>query len=255
MYFESHAHYDDSRYDKDRDELLSSLPSFGIDYVVNAGIDLYSSEYGLALADKYDFIYAAVGYHPHEVKELTEEKFTELKELASHPKVVAVGEIGLDFYYDNSPRQEQRYWFKRQLDWAAEADLPVIIHSREAAQECFNMIKASKVRRGVIHCYSGSPEMAQEYIKMGFYIGIGGVITYKNSKNLKNVAKTIPLERILLETDCPYLSPRQVRGQRNDSKNLQFVVEEISKLREIEPEILLSITKNNAKSINSKRKT
>lgn len=249
MFFESHAHYDDSRYDKDRDDLLSSLPSYGVDYVINAGIDLYSSEYGTALADRYDFIYAAAGYHPHEVKNLTEEKFEELKELAKHPKVVAVGEIGLDFYYDNSPRQDQRYWFKRQLDWAAETGLPVIIHSREASQECFNMIKASDVRRGVIHCFSGSLEMAQDYIKLGFYIGIGGVITYKNAKTLKNVAKNIPLDRILLETDCPYLSPRQVRGQRNDSKNLQFVAEEISKLREIEIENLLSITKNNAKTL------
>ena len=249
MYFESHAHYDDDRYDKDRDELLSSLPSFGVEYVVNAGIDLYSSEYGLALADRYDFMYAAVGYHPHEVKHLTEEKFSELKELINHPKVVAVGEIGLDFYYDNSPRQEQRYWFKRQLDWAAETGLPVIIHSREASQECFNMIKASDVRRGVIHCFSGSLEMALDYIKLGFHIGIGGVVTYKNAKTLKNVAKNIPLDRILLETDCPYLSPRQVRGTRNDSKNLQFVAEEISKLREIDIENLLSITKNNAKNL------
>lgn len=249
MYFESHAHYDDSRFDKDRDELLSSFPEFGIDYVVNAGIDLYSSEYGLALADRYDFFYAAVGYHPHEVKHLTEEKFEELKELASHPKVVAVGEIGLDFYYDNSPREKQRYWFKRQLDWAAEIGLPVIIHSREAAQECFNMIKSSDVRRGVIHCYSGSVEMAKEYIKMGFHIGVGGVITYKNAKILKNVVQSIPLDSILLETDCPYLSPRQVRGQRNDSKNLQFVAEEISKLKEIDLENLLSITKNNAEKL------
>ena len=249
MIFESHAHYDDERFDRDRDELLASLPDAGIGYVVNAGIDLRSSEYGIALADRYDFFYTAVGVHPHEAKALTEEAFGEIKALTEHKKVVAIGEIGLDFYYDNSPRNIQRYWFKRQLMLAAEVDLPVIIHSREAAAECFSTIKASPVRRGVIHCYSGSLEMAREYVKLGFYIGIGGVVTYKNSRVLKEVAKEIPLDRILLETDCPYLSPEPMRGRRNDSRNLTYIAKEISDIRQIEVSELEEITKNNGKTL------
>lgn len=249
MYFESHAHYDDERFDADRDELLGLLPKEGIDFVVNAGADIKSSEAGIAFSEKYDYFYAAVGVHPHEAKSLSEEGFMRLKELSKHKKVVAIGEIGLDFYYDNSPRDIQRKWFKAQLELAKEENLPVIIHSREAAAECFDMIKESGVRQGVIHCYSGSPEMAADYVKMGFYIGIGGVITYKNAKKLLETAKAIPISRILLETDCPYLSPAQKRGERNDSRNLKFVVAKLSELLEKDPSEIAKITSENARKL------
>ena len=184
MYFESHAHYDDERFDEDRDTLLASFPAEGIETVVNASSDIKSSKASIALSEKYPFFYAAVGVHPHEVENITEADIDELRELSKHPKVVAIGEIGLDYYYDLSPRDLQRHWFKRQLELAGELKMPVIIHSRDAAQECFDIIKNSNVRNGVIHCYSGSAEMAEEYIKMGFYIGVGGSLTFKNNKKV-----------------------------------------------------------------------
>ena len=182
MYFESHAHYDDERFDDDRDELLASFPAEGIETVVNSSSDIASSRASIALAEKYPFFYASVGVHPHEVSKMREEDIDTLRELSKHPKVVAIGEIGLDFYYDLSPRDDQRYWFKRQLALAEELDMPVIIHSRDASQECFDIISASNVRKGVIHCYSGSAPMAQDYADMGFYIGIGGSLTFKKQQ-------------------------------------------------------------------------
>ena len=189
MYFESHAHYDDERFDDDRDELLASFPAEGIETVVNSSSDIASSRASIALAEKYPFFYASVGVHPHEVSKMREEDIDTLRELSKHPKVVAIGEIGLDFYYDLSPRDDQRYWFKRQLALAEELDMPVIIHSRDASQECFDIISASNVRKGVIHCYSGSAPMAQDYADMGFYIGIGGSLTFKNNKKTVEVVR------------------------------------------------------------------
>ena len=227
MYFESHAHYDDERFDDDRDELLSSFPEEGIETVINSSSDISSSKASIALADKYPFFYASVGVHPHEVGKMSEEDIETLKKLSKHPKVVAVGEIGLDYYYDLSPRDEQRYWFKRQLELAYELDMPIIVHSRDAAQECFDIIKASKVRNGVIHCYSGSAQMAKDYIEMGFYIGIGGSLTFKNNRKTVEAVEQIPIDKILIETDAPYLAPVPYRGRRNDSRLLKYVVEKI----------------------------
>ena len=246
MYFESHAHYDDERFDDDRDELLASFPAEGIETVVNSSSDIASSRASIALAEKYPFFYASVGVHPHEVSKMREEDIDTLRELSKHPKVVAIGEIGLDFYYDLSPRDDQRYWFKRQLALAEELDMPVIIHSRDASQECFDIISASNVRRGVIHCYSGSAPMAQDYADMGFYIGIGGSLTFKNNKKTVEVVEKLPLEKILIETDSPYLAPVPYRGRRNDSRLLKYVVEKISEIKNV-PEIdICNITKNNA---------
>ena len=246
MYFESHAHYDDERFDDDRDELLASFPAEGIETVVNSSSDIASSRASIALAEKYPFFYASVGVHPHEVSKMREEDIDTLRELSKHPKVVAIGEIGLDFYYDLSPRDDQRYWFKRQLALAEELDMPVIIHSRDASQECFDIISASNVRRGVIHCYSGSAPMAQDYADMGFYIGIGGSLTFKNNKKTVEVVEKLPLEKILIETDSPYLAPVPYRGRRNDSHLLKYVVEKISEIKNV-PEIdICNITKNNA---------
>lgn len=246
MYFESHAHYDDERFDDDRDELLASFPAEGIETVVNSSSDIASSRASIALAEKYPFFYASVGVHPHEVSKMREEDIDTLRELSKHPKVVAIGEIGLDFYYDLSPRDDQRYWFKRQLALAEELYMPVIIHSRDASQECFDIISASNVRKGVIHCYSGSAPMAQDYADMGFYIGIGGSLTFKNNKKTVEVVEKLPLEKILIETDSPYLAPVPYRGRRNDSRLLKYVVEKISEIKNV-PEIdICNITKNNA---------
>ena len=249
MYFESHAHYDDERFDEDRDTLLASFPAEGIETVVNASSDIKSSKASIALSEKYPFFYAAVGVHPHEVENITEADIDELRELSKHPKVVAIGEIGLDYYYDLSPRDLQRHWFKRQLELADELKMPVIIHSRDAAQECFDIIKNSNVRNGVIHCYSGSAEMAEEYIKMGFYIGVGGSLTFKNNKKGVETVERIPIEKILIETDSPYLAPVPYRGKRNDSRLLKYVVERISQIKNISENDICNITKNNAQNL------
>ena len=249
MYFESHAHYDDERFDEDRDTLLASFPAEGIETVVNASSDIKSSKASIALSEKYPFFYAAVGVHPHEVENITEADIDELRELSKHPKVVAIGEIGLDYYYDLSPRDLQRHWFKRQLELADELKMPVIIHSRDAAQECFDIIKNSNIRNGVIHCYSGSAEMAEEYIKMGFYIGVGGSLTFKNNKKGIETVERIPIEKILIETDSPYLAPVPYRGKRNDSRLLKYVVERISQIKNIPENDICNITKNNAQNL------
>ena len=249
MYFESHAHYDDGRFKNDREEILNLLPSCGIDYVINVGCDMKSSRESIKMAEKYDYIYAAVGVHPHDAENMKESDLDEIRQMSNHKKVVAIGEIGLDFYYDNSPRDVQRYWFKRQLEIVKELNKPVIIHSRDASQETFDIIKESGVKKGVIHCYSGSAQMAMDYVKMGFYIGVGGVVTFSNAKKLVEVVETIQLEQILIETDSHYLSPIPNRGKRNDSRNLQFVVEKIAKIKDISPEKVANITKLNAKQL------
>ena len=247
MYFESHAHYDDKRFHKDREELLGLLPAFGIDVVINSGADLKSSQAGQKLAEKYDYIYFAPGVHPHELYEMNESTIAKLKRLAGHKKAVAIGEIGLDYHYDTFPRQYQQFWFRQQLRLAEEVNKPVIIHSREASKDCFDIISQSNVRRGVIHCYSGSVEMAMDYVALGFYIGIGGVLTYPNAKKLVEVAETIPLSHILIETDCPYLSPQEKRGERNDSRNLEYVVKKLAEIRHISTEEAAAATSQNGK--------
>ena len=249
MYFDTHAHFDDEKFDEIRDNLIEEMHSNGVDYIINIGADMESSVKSMKLAKKYDFIYAAVGVHPHEVENMTEADIDTLRKYAEYEKVVAIGEIGLDYYYDFSPRDKQRYWFERQLELAAELDMPVSIHSRDAAQETFDIIKNSSVRKGVIHAYSGSVEMAKDYIDMGFYIGIGGVVTFKNAKKLVDVVRFAPMERILLETDSPYLSPVPVRGTVNNSQNLKYVVDKISEIKQISPEKICEITSQNAKGI------
>ncbi len=247
MYFETHAHYDDKKFDEDRDEILQGLKNHNVGYVVNIGADMKSSYNSIKLAEKYDFVYASVGVHPHEAISVKEEDYKTLENWLQQEKVVALGEIGLDFYYDFSPRDIQRQIFKRQLKICENITKPVIIHSREASQEVFDIIKDSKVRKGVVHAYSGSLEMALEYIKLGFYIGVGGVLTFKNANKLLNVVENIPLEHILIETDSPYLAPVPVRGTRNNSQNLKYIVEKISEIKQIEPEKVEKITLETAK--------
>lgn len=253
-YFETHAHYDDEKFDADREELISSLFSqYDIEYIVNAGCDIKSSYAGLELAAKWKNFYAAVGIHPHSADELNDENLEKIKRLCAEPKCVAVGEIGLDYYYDFCDRDVQRECFRRQLELAADVELPVIIHSREAASETFNIIKESKVRRGIIHSYSGHTEMALDYIKMGFYIGIGGMVTFKNAKKPVEVVRNIPIERIVIETDSPYLAPVPVRGRRNNSQNLRYIVDKISEIKQISGEKVAEITRNNALTVFDKK--
>lgn len=254
MIYETHAHYDDERFDGSRDELLGSLPAAGIYRVINVGADMPSSRESIALAKKYPYIYAAVGVHPHDTENMTDMDIDELKRLTEYEKVLAVGEIGLDYYYDADFKDKQQHWFARQLDLADEVGLPVIIHSRDAAQDTFDIIKASKVRSGVIHAYSGGVEMAFDYIDMGFYIGVGGVVTFKNAKKLVEVVKNIPIEQILLETDSPYLSPEPLRGTCNNSQNLKYVVQKISEIKQIEPDFVIETTRKNAERLFDRKK-
>lgn len=251
MYFDSHAHYDDSRFNDDRDELITKMHAESVSYILNSGESMRAIKTGLQLAEKYPFIYTAVGIHPHNVKTMTDADLAVLKLYAKRDKVMAIGEIGLDYFYDNSPRDLQRQWFKKQLELAKELDLPVIIHSRDAAQECFDIIKESGVNKGVIHCYSGSAEMALDYISMGYYIGIGGVVTYSNAKKTVEVVEAIPIDRIVIETDCPYLSPVPNRGKRNDSLNLKYVVDKIAEIKNMSHDDVARITTANAKQLYS----
>lgn len=250
MIFESHAHYDDEQFDEDREVLFESMQSEGIGTIVNVGAAFSSLERVLGLAESYSFIYAALGIHPDEVGDLNEAAFLHLKSMSLGEKVVAIGEIGLDYYWDNQPRDIQKQWFIRQLDLARERSLPVIIHSREAAADTLLIMKEhAQGLSGVIHCFSYSLEQAREYIKMGFYIGIGGVVTFKNAKKLKEIAEEIPLSSILLETDCPYLAPAPNRGKRNSSLNIPYIAEEIARLKGISYEEVISVTEENAKKM------
>lgn len=246
MYIDSHTHYDDRRFETDRDVLLESLAESGVTAVVNAGSSMGSSHASIALAEKYPFVYAAVGVHPHEAVNMTDDDEGTIKKLCEHKKVVAIGEIGLDYHYDNSPRDVQKARFAEQLALARDLDLPVIIHSREAASDTFDIIKKSGVKKGVLHCYSGHLPMAEEYIEMGFYIGLGGVATYKNAVKTVEVAAGVPLDRLLIETDCPYLAPVPFRGKRNDSSKLPFIAEAIAKIKGIKKEEAAAATAENA---------
>lgn len=256
MIFESHAHYDDEAFDEDREQLLSSMQEHGIEYIVNVGASLKSTETTVALTWQYPFIYGAAGVHPSETTELNEENFKWLTAQCAEPKVVAVGEIGLDYYWDKEPevQQKQRYWFVRQLALAQEADLPVIIHSRDAAEDTMQIMKKAREDgiKGVIHCYSYSPEMAQEYVKMGYRIGVGGVVTFKNARKLVQTVEEIPLSAIVLETDCPYMAPEPHRGTRNDSRNIPYVIEKIAKIKGISAEEVEETTRENAFALFSK---
>lgn len=248
MIFDSHAHYDDKQFDEDREMVLTHLKDVGVEKVVNISNGWEDLQKTLQLVEKYSFLYAAVGIHPCKVSDLDEERMKQLHELCRRHKVVAVGEIGLDYYWKTDPKEIQKEWFIRQLKLAKEENLPVVIHSREAAQDTFDIMKKEHAGTtgGVIHCYSGSYEMAKEYVKLGYYLGIGGVVTFKNAKMLKKVAAEIPLEHIVIETDCPYLAPTPHRGKRNTSAYLPLVIQEIAELRQISPEEVETVTYENA---------
>lgn len=248
MIFETHAHYDDKAFNEDIDKLLCSMQDNGIEYIVNVGSSLDTSKQTIELVKKYDFMYGAVGVHPSETAELNDNNFRQIREMLQEEKIVALGEIGLDYYWDEPDRDIQKIWFERQIYLAKEENKPIIYHSRDAAKDTLEIIKSTKAADvgGVIHCFSYGVEMAREYLNMGYYIGVGGVVTFKNAKKLKEVVEYAPLENILLETDCPYLAPEPYRGKRNDSTRLVYVVDEIARVKGVEPEKVIKVTRENA---------
>ena len=257
MIFESHAHYDDRQFDVDREKLLENLPFQNVGVIVNVGSDIRSSKESITLAHQYDYVYAAIGVHPDEVDTMKEADMEELSHMAKETKVVAIGEIGLDYFRKegNAYKSVQKEWFCRQLDLAKEIEKPVIIHSRDAAEDTIQILRDFRKENpqienpGVIHCYSYSPELAKEYVAMGFYIGIGGVVTFKNAKKLVATVAQIPLERILVETHSPYLCPEPNRGKRNDSSQIRYVIDRIADIRGIAPEEVEKQTEMNARKM------
>lgn len=251
MIFETHAHYDDEAFDEDRDILLSSMQYNEIGFIVNVGASLKSTTASIQLAKQYPFVYAAAGVHPNETAALNEETFTWLREQCLQKKVVAVGEIGLDYYWDEPSREIQKMWFSRQLELARDIRKPVIIHSRDAAKDTYDIMSAYNAGEigGVVHCFSYSAEMAQEYVKMGIYIGVGGVVTFKNGKKLKEVVEAVPIERILLETDSPYLAPEPNRGKRNSSLNIPYIAQKIAEIKGMTYEEVVTATEKNARQV------
>lgn len=253
MIFETHAHYDDKAFEEDREELIAALPKQGIGRVVNIGASLESCKHTVELMDKYDFIYGALGIHPSDTASLNEENFIWLKKLCRHRKCVAVGEIGLDYYWNEPEPAIQKKWFRRQLAMAQELNLPVVIHSRDAAQDTALIMKEEHAERsgGVVHCFSYSKEMAAVFLEMGFYIGVGGVVTFKNSRKLKETVEYVPLDRIVIETDCPYLAPAPNRGKRNSSLNLPYIIQAIAEIKQISARQVEDITCENARKLYS----
>ncbi len=251
MLFDSHAHLDDNRLYKDIDEVISQARDQGIEYIVNPGADLNSSIKAVNLSEKYDMVYAAVGVHPHDVKDMDENTLAVIKSLTNREKVVAIGEIGLDFYYNHSPKDMQRKWFRKQIDLSKSLKLPIIIHARDADGEVFDILKENKAEEFgcVMHCYSGSLELAKEYVKRGIYISLAGPITFKNAVKSHKVAKEIPLEWLLIETDSPYLTPVPYRGKRNQPAYVQYIAEKIADLKGISLEEVAEQTNANARKL------
>lgn len=245
--FDSHAHYDDSRFDEDRHELLASLPAQGVGYVMNVACDLASCSQALQLANQYEFVYAAAGIHPQAAGETqTVPDYRErLRKYLKQPKVRALGEIGLDYHYEDFPRELQRKVFAQQLELAVELDVPVIVHDRDAHQDTLELLKKYRPK-GIVHCYTGSAPMVKDILELGLYIGFTGVVTFKNARKVLEAAASVPLDRLLIETDCPYMAPEPVRGRRCDSSLLQYTAARLAQLKGVSPEELVKTTCENA---------
>ncbi len=248
MYFDTHAHYDDKAFDSDRHELLESLDNH-VSLIVNPGCDVLSSRHAIELAEQFPHVYAAVGVHPGEIEDYREGDLKLIEELAAHPKCLAIGEIGLDYYWDDSRKPEQQELFKAQLELALKLDKPVIVHDREAHADSLEIVFAYPQLRGVFHCYSGSAEMAKELIKRGWYLGFDGPVTYKNARKTLEVLEICPVDRIVIETDSPYLSPVPLRGKRNDSSNLKYICRKIAEIKGISADDMARITLENGKRL------
>lgn len=251
MIFDTHAHYDDEQFDEDRGTLLGGMHEQGVGTIVNVAAELSSIPDILALTEKYEHVYGAVGVHPDEVDALDDEGVKIIRDALTQDKIVAVGEIGLDYHREGYDKKLQQHWFDVQLDIAKEMHMPVIIHSRDAAEDTYRILKQKQLQGlcGVIHCFSYSAQMAMQYVDMGYYIGIGGVLTFKNAKKLKEAAKQVPPERIVLETDCPYLAPEPYRGKRNQSGYLSYVVDALAQIKTMTPEEVIRITEENARTL------
>ena len=250
LIFDTHAHYDDAQFDADREALLSAMPENGVGLILDPGCDPESSRAAIALAEQYPHIYAAVGYHPENCAPYTDADLDILRRLAQHPKVVAIGEIGLDYYWEqNPPKEFQQAVFRAQLALARELSLPVIVHDRDAHADCLAIVKEFPEVRGVFHCYSGSVEMARELWKLGWYLGLDGPVTYKNARRTVEVAAEVPLERLLLETDSPYMAPVPVRGTRNDSRNIRCIAEKIAEIRNMTADAIIRVSAENGRRL------
>ncbi len=251
LIFDSHAHYDDEAFDADRDELLRGMHEKGVGYIVNASAAPDDMPRILELTKKYDFLYGTAGIHPSDAPEMNDDNFSRVSEMLKQDKIVAVGEIGLDYHYPDTDKPLQQEWFAAQINLARREGYPIVVHSRDAARDTLDMIKSEKAAQagGVIHCFSYEKEMAKIYLDLGFYIGIGGVLTFKNARKLKEIVEYMPLERMLLETDCPYLAPVPFRGHRNDSSMLKYVVSAAAEIMHREEEEIIRVTTANAKAM------
>lgn len=246
--FDSHSHYDDEKFDPDREELLNTLQSRGVSFAVSCGCDIDTTQFNFDLAQQYDYIYFAAGFHPENLQGASLDDLKIIKKFAQNKKCVAIGEIGLDYHWMDSPKKVQIDFFERQIELAKELDMPIIVHDREAHGDTLDILRAHKPK-GVVHCFSGSKEMAREVIKLGMYIGLNGVVTFKGARKSLEVVREIPLERLVLETDCPYLAPVPLRGERNCSANIPYVAEKIGEVLNIDAQELLDITNENAKRL------
>ena len=246
--FDSHAHYTDKAFNDDRKNMLGSLKESGICGVINCGADIESSVFSVELADEYDYIYAACGIHPEEADKAPENYIEILRKLAENKKCVAIGEIGLDYYWRQDTKEKQKELFENQILLAKELDLPIIVHDREAHGDTLEILKKHKPK-GVLHCFSGSPETAEEILKLGMYIGLGGALTFKNARKAVEVAGMLPLDRLLLETDCPYMAPVPFRGKRNYSGYIPYIAEKVAEIKDIDPQTVLDVTSENAKNL------
>ncbi len=246
MLYDSHAHYDDSQFDSDRHIIIEEAHKNGVKFINNIASNIESSKASIALAEKFDYVYATVGVHPSDVMGMTENDIDTLRTLAQHKKVVAIGEIGLDYHYDDTSEEEQKIWLAPQLELAKELNLPVVIHDRESRNECMQILKSHKISNGVVHCFSGSAETAREFLKMGFHISFTGVITFKNARRAIEALKVIPMDRLMIETDCPYMAPEPFRGKRNYSGYVYRVAEKIAEIKNLSPQEVAQITTDNA---------
>lgn len=246
--FDTHSHYDDERFNEDRAELLNSIHFSGVTSIVTCGCDIETTEFSRSLSEKFDFVYFAAGFHPENLENASLNDLEVIEKLAKHEKCVAIGEIGLDYHWMSSSKEVQKEFFVSQIEIAKKLNLPVIVHDREAHGDTLEILKQTKPA-GVVHCFSGSVEMANEIIKLGMYIGLNGVVTFKNARKSLEVVKTIPLEKLVLETDCPYLAPEPHRGKRNDSSYIPYIAEKIADVLDMEPQKILDITSENAKKL------
>lgn len=246
--FDTHSHYDDERFNEDRAELLNSINSSGVTGIVTCGCDIETTEFSRSLSEKFDFVYFAAGFHPENLENASLNDLEVIEKLAKHEKCVAIGEIGLDYHWMSSSKEVQKEFFVSQIEIAKKLNLPVIVHDREAHSDTLEILKQTKPA-GVVHCFSGSAEMAREIIKLGMYIGLNGVVTFKNARKSLDVVKTIPLEKLVLETDCPYLAPEPHRGKRNDSSYIPYIAEKIADVLDMDAQKILNITSENAKKL------